>query len=63
MIAHNILLVIILAYQLSMGHHIGKYIFGINIKIHLPLNPAHRTLENKDKILGLDLFETVVHVI
>ena len=51
---------VILTYQLSMGYHIGKYILRINIKIHLLLNPTHRTLENKDKILGLGLFETVV---
>ena len=57
-----ILLVIILAYQLSMGYHIGKYILRINIKIHLPLNPTHRTLENKDKILSLETVTQFIQI-
>ena len=41
------------AYQLSMGHHIGKNILRINIQIHLPLDPTHWTLENKTEFLVL----------
>ena len=48
-VAHYIQLVIILSYQLSMGYHVGKYILRINIKIHLPLNPTHRTLQLETK--------------